>query len=321
LLDAAGNRSHTKTMSIYTVFYSWQSDLPNATNRGLIQQALERAAKSVRDDESIQVEPVVDRDTIGVPGSPDIAETIFAKIERSRVFVCDVSILNQEAERPTPNPNVLIELGYTRKVLGVSNIIMVMNTAFGGPELLPFDLRPRRVITYCMPKETEERAPERRKLEATLKEGLRTILGGTVGESLKAPSRKISLQAWNGQYIRAEGGGGGKVLANRGEIDEWATFDLSELENNKIGLRAHNGDFVCAEGGGGREIVASRKMLSAWETFELVKQRDDRVALRVDIGQYVSVEDDADGVVVAIRNSPHKRTTFRLIQHSETEKE
>jgi hypothetical protein len=43
------------------VFYSWQSDLPNRTNRGLIQSALEKAARELRSDESIAVEPVVDR--------------------------------------------------------------------------------------------------------------------------------------------------------------------------------------------------------------------------------------------------------------------
>src|SRR6266446_2290788 len=58
------------------VFYSWQSDLPNATNRGFIEKALEEAAKSIRAEGSISVDPVIDRDTAGVPGSPDIASTI-----------------------------------------------------------------------------------------------------------------------------------------------------------------------------------------------------------------------------------------------------
>lgn len=62
-----------------TIFYSWQSDLLNATNRGFIQTALERAARSIRDDTSIHVEPVVDRDTTGVHGSPDIAATYYRK--------------------------------------------------------------------------------------------------------------------------------------------------------------------------------------------------------------------------------------------------
>lgn len=163
-------------MTTYNVFYSWQSDLPNAANRSFIQKALEHAAKAIRVDNSIHVEPVIDRDTEGVPGAPDIAETIFSKIERSQVFVCDVSIVNSGPRRPSPNPNVLIELGYARKALGSDRVVMVMNTSFGGPEMLPFDLRQRRVVTYDMSTEAGERAPERRKLEAVLEVALRTII-------------------------------------------------------------------------------------------------------------------------------------------------
>ena len=57
----------------FTVFYSWQSDLPNNTNRSFIEQALENAAKTIRENNVIQVEPVIDRDTLGIPGSPDIS--------------------------------------------------------------------------------------------------------------------------------------------------------------------------------------------------------------------------------------------------------
>lgn len=161
------------------VFYSWQSDLPNACNRGFIEKALEDAAKVLGDDDTIHVEPVIDRDTTGVPGAPDIASTIFGKIEQAQVFVCDVSIINRDtAERPAPNPNILLELGYALKALGPNRIIMVLNDAFGGPELLPFDLRMRRVIRYHMPTTAEDRATERRRLEKILAEGLRAIFAG-----------------------------------------------------------------------------------------------------------------------------------------------
>jgi hypothetical protein len=174
------------------IFYSWQSDLPNATNRGFIEKALENAAKSIRNDDSIKVEPVIDRDTKDVPGAPDIAHTIFDKIEQAQVFVCDVSIINQNpVSRPTPNPNVLIELGYAIKALGWQKIILVMNTAFGKPEELPFDLRMRRAIAYHMPKEAEERTTERKKLEVAFTAALRTILEGldvqTPGELIQPP--------------------------------------------------------------------------------------------------------------------------------------
>jgi hypothetical protein len=51
------------------IFYSWETDLPNASNCGFIQAALVIAAKSIRDDNSINMELVVDRDTAGIdPG-------------------------------------------------------------------------------------------------------------------------------------------------------------------------------------------------------------------------------------------------------------
>lgn len=186
------------------VFYSWQSDLPNKTNRGFIEKALENAAKSICLDESIEVEPVIDRDTAGVPGTPDIAETILRKVEQSQVFVCDVSITNEsDPSRPTPNPNVLIELGYALKTVGASRIIMVMNTVFGGPELLPFDLRMKRVVTYAMAEEAEDRATERRKLEAVLTKGLRTILEDIELqlESLASEGGAQAPEAWDREWL------------------------------------------------------------------------------------------------------------------------
>lgn len=125
-----------------TIFYSWQSDLPNRTNRGFIQDALERVAEDVRSDDALAIEPVVDRDTAGVPGSPAISDTILQKIGRADVFVPDVSIvMSGSAGRSSPNPNVVMELGYAVAQLGWDRIIMVMNTAFGDVTQLPFDLR------------------------------------------------------------------------------------------------------------------------------------------------------------------------------------
>jgi hypothetical protein len=178
------------------VFYSWQSDLLNATNRGFIQTALEKAAKTIRNDDSIEVEPVIDRDTSGVPGAPDIGTTIFSKIEQASVFVCDVSIINKAlGTRPCPNPNVLIELGYAIKALGSARIIMVLNSAFGGPELLPFDLRTKRVLAYHMP-EQSDRADARRKLETVLTDALRLILTDvSLQPETTSPALSIAQQA------------------------------------------------------------------------------------------------------------------------------
>jgi hypothetical protein len=160
-----------------TVFYSWQSDTRAAANRTLIQDALEAAVRDLRDNESIAVEPVVDRDTLAIPGAPDISATILKKIDASAAIVADVTIVNaHDKGRPTPNPNVLIELGYALKSLSERRLILVQNVAFGGPELLPFDLRQKRILTYESPAETNSRADARRRLRAGLCEALSFIL-------------------------------------------------------------------------------------------------------------------------------------------------
>lgn len=159
------------------IFYSWQSDLPNSTNRGFIQQALEKAATIISSDDTVAVEPVVDRDTQGVAGAPDIASTIFAKITASDIFVADISIIARPRNgRPMPNPNVLIELGYAFRALGQERVILVFNRSYGKIEELPFDLRMRRLVSYDMKVEEENRAPEKSKLEKQLEIAIRSAL-------------------------------------------------------------------------------------------------------------------------------------------------
>jgi hypothetical protein len=163
-----------------TIFYSWQSDLPGSTNRSFIEKALKQAIQAIKSENILTLELVMDRDTAGVPGSPPIADTIFAKIEQAGVFVCDVTTINDGfPTRPTPNPNVLVELGFALKVLGSSRIIMVANLAYGSIENLPFDLRGRRVVTYDIREENPDKAPKRKSLSNALKghliESLKTI--------------------------------------------------------------------------------------------------------------------------------------------------
>ncbi|MDQ9171921.1 hypothetical protein Q8A64_16020 [Oxalobacteraceae bacterium R-40] len=188
-----------------TVFYSWQSDLPNAVNRSFIETALQRALKSIQKDESESVEPVLDRDTLGVSGSPSISDEIFAKITQADVFVGDVSIINSgDAGRPTPNPNVLVELGYAVAQLGWDRVLLIQNTAFGGPEKLPFDLRGRRVIAYDLAADDTNKADVRGLLQGRIETGLRSAL---------ASSAKIATHAgtdvplWWGHWNITDDGG------------------------------------------------------------------------------------------------------------------
>jgi hypothetical protein len=134
------------------VFYSWQSWTDSGANRNFIEDCLERAIKEIRKDDSLRLEPVIDRDVQNVPGAADIANTILAKIEAADVFVADVSFVHILApQRGIPNPNVLAELGYALGRLGPGKVVCVLNAATGRIEDLPFDIRGRAVATYELP--------------------------------------------------------------------------------------------------------------------------------------------------------------------------
>lgn len=213
------------------VFYSWQSDLPSRGNRGFINDALARAIKSIAADDDAALEPVLDRDTANVEGTPDIAHSILAKISAADVFVADVSIVNTGSSRPSPNPNVLVELGYAAAELGWENVILVQNTAFGGPELLPFDLRGRRVITYSLDAETAPAEP-RGLLQGRLEGSLRSALSPSAASGL--PSGR-DAKLWWGVWRNRIGDFWDQALFVREVGPSGFLFDLS------VSQGAHSG--------------------------------------------------------------------------------
>jgi hypothetical protein len=102
------------------------------------------------------------------------------------------------------------------------------------------------------------------------KAGAQTLYGTMLPISMLPISKKITLQAYNGQYVCAEGGGGQALVANRNCAQTWETFGLVDMGNNKVALQAYNGQYVCAEGGGGQALVANRNCAQTWETFSSV---------------------------------------------------
>jgi predicted nucleotide-binding protein len=132
-----------------TIFFSWQSDLDNSQHRNYIEKCIKQALKNLSQNDLAQIYMDYDRDTLGRYGSPDITEVIFDKIEKSILFVCDVSIVTGgNGIRKSPNPNVLIELGFAVKQLGWERVICLFNQKSGDIEDLPFDLRQKRVLAY-----------------------------------------------------------------------------------------------------------------------------------------------------------------------------
>jgi hypothetical protein len=82
-----------------TVFYSWQSDLDAKLNRFFIRDCLKDALKKLSRESDYGESVRLDSDTSGIPGTPDIASTIFEKIEGSLLFIADISYCATSADK------------------------------------------------------------------------------------------------------------------------------------------------------------------------------------------------------------------------------
>lgn len=132
-----------------TIFFSWQSDLDNSRHRNFLERCINQALKNLSKADDAQIYMNYDRDTLGLDGSPDITSAIFDKIEKSVLFICDISIVTGgNGLRKSPNPNVLIELGFAIKQLGWDKVICLFDKNTGSLEDIPFDLRQKRILQY-----------------------------------------------------------------------------------------------------------------------------------------------------------------------------
>lgn len=181
------HRRHVRSQSMndLTVFYAWQSDRERNDHQHFIRDAVHAALKRIRADASVDDAPRLDSDTQHVSGTPEIAATIFGKIDKAGLFLGDVSFVggsppsDDNSPKALPNPNVLIELGYAAARLGWDRIICVMNSAWGPADNLPFDLRHRRwPVTYHLTgsEPSEERQAQAqslsKRIEMAVKSGL-----------------------------------------------------------------------------------------------------------------------------------------------------
>lgn len=261
------------------IFYSWQSDLPNSTNRGFIEDAICKAIKKLKKDSVLQFDVALDRDTSGKSGSLDIANTIFEKVRNCNVFIADVSFVTSDAKRKHPNPNVLLESGYAAKSIGWESIIFIFNKSTGKIEDLPFDLRSRKIIQY----EIEDQASK-----AKVKEHLVSHLCRELDSIITERSNKERIFEHLKTSLDAEI----TVICNRirkilddygNELDLNRVFEISSLSQSEI-----NEKLV------GREYIGFQ-VLKLWDdTIEKLNQiidnplfskhiEDDKIAPIIDL--------------------------------------
>lgn len=136
-------------MSKFKIFYSWQSDLPKNKTKSFIRECIDEAIDLAQETEAIEAER--DEATTGTTGAPNIVTTLFSKIDNCDLFIADVSLCytdNPLQKKYSPNPNVLLELGYAVKTLGWDRIICLCNTEFG--DSYPFDISHNRITTFSL---------------------------------------------------------------------------------------------------------------------------------------------------------------------------
>jgi hypothetical protein len=160
----------------FIVFYAWQSDTLQRHNRFLIRMALEQAATRISADVAIGTRVRIDADTEGVVGQPPVSDTILGKIQTCDVFVPDFTfVATTEGGKLVPNPNVMLEYGYALRARGYPAMMPVMNTAYGPPEKLPFDMgHLRHPMQYLL--EPRAKNAERRAVRKSLSDKFEDVL-------------------------------------------------------------------------------------------------------------------------------------------------
>lgn len=161
----------------FMIFYAWQSDIDRCLCKDVIREALDAAAAELTEELGIDI--VIDQDTQDVPGSPSIPDTILEKIAAAEAVVADLTLTHTSDKQIDPkkrgsNPNVMLEYGYGLRG-GDHNLLGVVNTAFGEPEQLPFDLRARRCVTYHAAKDSD-RVRAQKRLAEQFTDELRAIM-------------------------------------------------------------------------------------------------------------------------------------------------
>ena len=140
---------------------------------------------------------------------------------------------------------------------------------------------------------------------------------------------KIHIQVFNKRYVCSEGGGGGRMVADRDQALDWETFTIIKADGttgainhqDNIRLQAFNKQYVCAEGGGGGKLVTYDQE-PTWEIFTILKtdgttgeiNHQDNIHLQASNKRYVCAEGGGGGRMVADRLQALGWETFTIIK-------
>ena len=162
--------------SNFTIFYSWQCDSDKKFNRNFIENCLSNAINRI--NKVIDYTLILDKNTIGESGPPDIVNVILNKIDMAIGFVADITPIVCLKEKYLSNSNVMLELGYALSSLSDERVILICNTSKCRLNDLPFDLGLKRIVSYEYDEESDANKAknQKEKLENTLYEAIQAII-------------------------------------------------------------------------------------------------------------------------------------------------
>jgi hypothetical protein len=132
----------------------------------------------------------------------------------------------------------------------------------------------------------------------------------------------------NAQYVCAENGGGGDVIANRLKSDIWETFSLEGplVYGERVSFKTFDGiHYLQVQEDGSNAFTARGYWPKTWETFTIIPvdpesnmgdriQGNARIALKTEIGTFVSVDSVSKKLNAAATSvSPNETFTVRLL--------
>ncbi len=122
---------------------------------------------------------------------------------------------------------------------------------------------------------------------------------------------RVALKAMNGQFLRAENGGGNGVKADRDNVEKFEAFFIEPLGSDSVAIKTNNGFYLSA---GGKELNAKAKTIGGNEIFRIIELEGTKIGIRTSQNKYLCAEDGGGGKVLADREKIKTWEVFNIVK-------
>lgn len=129
-----------------------------------------------------------------------------------------------------------------------------------------------------------------------------------------------SIQAYDGHYLTAVGGGGRTtdvLHTDATRVGTWERFTLIDIGDgsSQYGIRTYSGHYLSAQGGGGRitdVIHSNRTQILDWEKFKLISLGNNWYAIQTISGNYLTAVDSGGRITDVIHSDAIRIGTWEM---------